>query len=159
MSIHYKTITAMVAVCAALAFSGTASAGSCSTIREKINNVFSVPANGCVNIVTQPDMTKNPYVYTNRDAGDCSLGLQMPGLPDFGLNAGGFDLCGMAKMVTGDMVNKANSAMNQKMNDSLNTINQASQSAIGTNVTGGTNVGDIVNHAYEQAGGNGVITN
>lgn len=56
----------------------------------------------------------NPFAYKSPDV-SCDLGLQMPGLPSFGLGSFNLDSCSLLKMVTGDMVDAANDAMRDQV--------------------------------------------
>jgi len=135
-----------------LFMSESASAGSCQTYIDKINNVFgNLVSNSCVGITNTPSLENNPFIYTNPDGG-CDLGLSLPGLPSFGGSLGSIDSCAIVKMVTSDSVAKVNTAVRDAMNTSVNTINQTAQDTIGTNVTGGSlSVGDLVEQRLQQA--------
>lgn len=69
----------------------------------------------CEQIDLTNNLENNPYAFKSEDVG-CDLGLEMPGLPSFGgLGFEGLDSCSLLKMVTGDMVDAANTAMRDKV--------------------------------------------
>ncbi|MBB4861386.1 hypothetical protein HNP46_000197 [Pseudomonas nitritireducens] len=160
MKFAKSSFLVMAAMSAALFIATPASAGSCQSLKDRFAKVFgTLPGiNGCVNISKTANLDDNPYVYTSKDGGDCGLGLQMPGLPDFGGGADGFNLCGMAKMVTGDTVNKINSAMQEKANAATGAISEK-YDAVSQN-TGMTpeEIGAISKSVMGASGG-GVIVN
>jgi len=78
----------------------------------------------CSKIDTDPDVEGSKYKYENPDGG-CDIGLRMPGLPDFGFSAEGFDFCALAKAVTSDMVDEANSKMREELNTALDSVKDA----------------------------------
>ncbi len=129
--------------------SSVAFAGSCKTIQDKFNEVYgSVMQDRCVNLDLETSLDNNPFIYTNPDAG-CDLGLQLPGLPDFGISSGGINACSIAKAVTGPMVDKVNSAMRDQVNQAVGAIDAASVDAIGTQASGGIDVGSLIEDQYE----------
>lgn len=123
----------------ALPFIGVeAQAGSCSNaIREAQKQIFGNLGNVCADVDMGPK-SNSPFVYVNPDGG-CDLGLELPGLPSFGGSLGSFDMCGLAKTITGGMVNQANGVMRDSMNTAIGGINQKAQETIGTGVVN-TNV-------------------
>lgn len=149
--IGFATLLAAMAA-TGLFMSDNASAGSCQTYVDKVNQVFgNLVSNSCVGITSTPSLDNNPFIYTNPDGG-CDLGLSLPGLPSFGGSLGSLDSCSIAKMVTSSTVSKVNSTIRDAMNTSVNTINQTAQDTIGTSVTGGSvNVGDLVEQRLQQA--------
>ncbi|MFK4132069.1 hypothetical protein ACI2KR_07200 [Pseudomonas luteola] len=75
--------------------------------------------------IEQLKTAKNPLIYNNPEAssqGNCDIGLQMPGLPDFGLDVKGIDACGVLKAVTGEMVEKANNDMKKALDTTLEAV-------------------------------------
>lgn len=155
MKIKRLGLAAILAISglAALSLSNTASAGACQTYIDKANKVFgNLIQKSCVGISNTATLDNNPFVYTNPDGG-CDLGLSLPGLPSFGGLGGSLDSCAIVKMVTSSTVNKANATIRDAMNKSVDTINQTSQSTIGTNVVGGGNidVGTMVQQRIQQA--------
>ena len=64
------------------------------------------------------DLTNNPFVYTNPDAG-CDMGFSLPGLPSIGGSLTGLDSCKMLKSVTGDAVRAMNDSMQGAVDDIL----------------------------------------
>ena len=128
-----------------------ANAGSCqNAIREAQRQIFGNLGTVCAGINTQAQ-GNSPFIYVNPDGG-CDLGLQLPGLPSFGAGLGnGLDMCALAKTVTGGMVNQANSAMQGAMNTTIGTINQTTQSTIGTGVVNGhVDVSEILNQSSQK---------
>lgn len=67
----------------------------------------------CANLNMANDPTKSVYHWKNPDAG-CDLGLELPGLPKFGLSTD-LSACKVMKAVTSDMVSKANAQMQQSV--------------------------------------------
>jgi hypothetical protein len=129
----------------ALPFIGEqAQAGSCSNaIREAQRQNFGNAGNVCADLDMGPK-SNSPFVYVNPDGG-CDLGLQLPGLPSFGGSLGSFDMCGLAKTITGGMVNQANGVMRDSMNTAIGGINQTAQQTIGTGVVNtNVNVSDVI---------------
>lgn len=134
-------------------FALNAQAGVCNdALRQAQRNIFKNVGNVCADINTSPQ-DNSPFVYVNPDGG-CDLGLQLPGLPTFGMSLGnGLDMCALAKTVTGGMVNQANSAMQGAMNTAIGTINQTTQQTIGTGVvnSGNVDLSTILNQQGQQA--------
>lgn len=128
-----------------------ANAGSCqNAIREAQRQIFGNLGNVCADAQLAAQ-GNSPFIYVNPDGG-CDLGLQLPGLPSFGAGLGnGLDMCALAKTVTGGMVNQANSAMQGAMNTTIGTINQTTQSTIGTGVVNSNvNISDVINQQTQQ---------
>jgi hypothetical protein len=115
-----------------------AQAQTCSNaIREAQRLNFVNLGTVCADVDMGPK-SNSPFVYVNPDGG-CDLGLELPGLPSFGGSLGSFDMCGLAKTITGGMVNTANGVMRDSMNTAIGGINQTAQQTIGTGVVN-TNV-------------------
>ena len=89
----------------------------------------------------------SPYGYKSPDAG-CDLGLSMPGLPGFGFNLDGIDSCKILKAVTGDMVDKANSEMQNGLNAGLEAVKGDTQ--LPSNV----DLNEIIGNQVKQPGSN-----
>ncbi|MDT8924988.1 hypothetical protein RBE51_19555 [Pseudomonas taiwanensis] len=152
-------LTALISLCGALTLFNAepASAGACQTYIDKANAVFgNLIKDSCVGINTDASLTNNPFVYVNADGG-CDLGLQLPGLPDFGsITGGGINACSIVKAVTGSMVDTVNSSIRGAMNDTVNGINSKSQQVGGIDVinSGNTNIGDMVTEQIRNAAAN-----
>lgn len=147
-------IALLAGILCSASLSATAYAGSCKSIQDKFNQVYgSVVQNHCVNLDLGTSLDNNPFIYTNPDAG-CDLGLQLPGLPDFGISAGGINACSIAKAITGPMVDKVNQAMRAQVNSVVSSIDEASVNAIGTQASGGIDVGDVIQEQYNQMSNN-----
>lgn len=134
---HTLIMTALIASLAMPLFSATAEAGSC---RNAINNasqkIFgSALKTACVGVDT--GLKENsPFIYVNPDGG-CDMGLQLPGLPDFGASFGkGFDMCAMAKTVLGPMVGQVNNRLQEEMNQAVGEINDIARDQIGIEPVG-----------------------
>lgn len=94
-----------------IAISGQAHASSCASMKKKMESVFGVNTKEvCAGLDMEPSLENNPYLYVSPDT-KCDLGLQMPGLPDFGLSLGSIDACSIVKAVTGPVVREANKEM------------------------------------------------
>ena len=121
-------------------------------IKERQRAIFGNLGSTCASINTSNN-GETPFTHINPDGG-CDPGLQLPGLPSFGMTMGGeFDWCGLAKAVTGSTVNKVNQAMQQKVDGAVGAINQRSQEAFGENAIGGNiNIMDRVQREAEEAG-------
>ena len=134
---------------------GSASAladGVCAEMKAKMARVYgSISDDHCTDLTRLPSLDGNPFVYTNPDAG-CDLGLSMPGLPGFGLSGGDFSWCGVAKAVTGGMVNEANAAMQGATNEAVGAVDQISVDTIGVQASGGVNVGSVIKKGYDNVG-------
>ena len=74
----------------------------------------------CSKLNTSNDPTKSVYHWKNPDAG-CDLGLELPGLPKFGLSTD-LSACKVMKAVTSDMVSKANSSMQQSVDSATSAV-------------------------------------
>jgi hypothetical protein len=152
-------LTALISLCGALTLFNAepASAGACQTYIDKANAVFgNLIQDSCIGINTDASLTNNPFVYVNSDGG-CDIGLQMPGLPDFGsITGGGINACSIVKAVTGSMVDTVNSSIRGAMNDTVNGINNKSQEIGGIDVINGgnTNIGDMVTDKIKDAAAN-----
>lgn len=149
-------LTALISLLGSIALFNAepAAAGACQTYVDKANAVFgNLIQDSCVGINTEASLTNNPFVYVNTDGG-CDIGLQLPGLPDFGSIIGGsINACSIIKAVTSGMVDTVNSSIRNTMNESVNAINNQSQAVIGKDVIGGgsTNIGDMVTEQIKAA--------
>ena len=142
------------AVFAGLALtSGMASAGVCQTIKDKAAAVYGNLVNDrCLNLNKTPSLTNNPFVYTNPDAG-CDLGLNLPGLPGFGLSGGGISACEVAKYITGNTVNAVNQKMQEAASEAVSAVDNVAIDTIGVQASGGINVGDAGKKNYDKVAG------
>src|SRR5690606_18163016 len=110
-------------------------------IKQAQQSIFKKTDHACNAYDTTPK-NNSPFVYKNPDGG-CDLGLELPGLPTFGVGIGGLDLCKMAKTVTGGMVREVNKAMKDTLDESVKAINEKANEKLGTNVIGeDINIGD-----------------
>ncbi len=51
------------------------------------------------------DLSKLGFIYENPNA-QCDLGLELPGLPSFGLDVGSLDSCAIAKSITSKTIGR-----------------------------------------------------
>ncbi|WP_274643873.1 hypothetical protein [Pseudomonas serbica] len=129
--------------------SSTASAGICEEAKAKLARVYGAIGNHCVNLNREPSLVNNPFVYTNPDA-QCDLGLALPGLPGFGIGGGGFNMCSIAKAITGTMVNEVNQGMQTAANAAVSAVDDIAVDTIGVQASGGINVGQAVKANYDK---------
>lgn len=133
--------------------SGMASAGVCQTMKDKAAQVYgSLVQDRCLNLNKTPSLANNPFVYTNPDAG-CDLGLNLPGLPGFGLTGGGISACQVAKFVTGSTVNAVNQKMQEGANAAVSAVDNVAIDTIGVQASGGIDVGNAVKSNYDKVTG------
>lgn len=88
---------------------------------KMVQNVCNNPAIDTSLTTDGPNGAANPFIYVNPDQA-CDLGLQMPGLPDFGFGLSGIDSCSVLKAVTGDMVHEVNKKTQGAIDDSFKDI-------------------------------------
>lgn len=130
--------------------SGMASAGVCQTMKDKAAQVYgNLVQDRCLNLNKTPSLTNNPFVYTNPDAG-CDLGLNLPGLPGFGLTGGGISACQVAKFVTGSTVNAVNQKMQEGANAAVDAVDKVAVDSLGVQASGGIDVGNVVKKNYDK---------
>lgn len=132
--------------------SATASAGICEEAKAKLARVYGALGNHCLNLNRNPSLVDNPFVYTNPDA-QCDLGLALPGLPGFGIGGGGFNMCSIAKAVTGTMVNTVNQGMQTAANAGVAAVDDIAVDTIGVQASGGIDVGNAVKANYQKMSG------
>lgn len=91
---------------------------------QKTQNFFNtlIP-DVCDMIDAEPDVQGSRYRYENPDGG-CDIGLRMPGLPDFGFSAEGFDMCALVSTVLSDQIDAVNRGMREGVNGALDTIKE-----------------------------------
>jgi hypothetical protein len=97
--------------------------GLCYSERTKsVEDFFKIKSDFlCDNkIDANPDIESSLFYYESPEANDCDLGMSFPGMPDFGFGLDGLDACALVKMVTGPMVDAANSKMKEGMDAALN---------------------------------------
>lgn len=105
-----------------VALSGQVDANSCANVKKKMEKVFGVNTKEvCASLDMEPSLDNVPYVYISPDI-QCDFGLQMPGLPDFGLSLGSISACEIVKAVTGPVVDKANKEMRDMARQGLDMI-------------------------------------
>lgn len=133
----HKTAASILVTGIMLSVSSLSMAGSCKSMEDKINQVFGPRAGDvCLDINTEPTLENNPYLYVSPDT-QCDLGLQLPGLPDFGISLGGINACAIIQAVTGPMVDEVNKEMAQAVRDGVKVIDDMSEEAIGQGASGG----------------------
>lgn len=128
------------------------SANAASFCKDKASDFFDkLASNVCDQIDTKPltmeQAANSPYGYKSPDAG-CDLGLSMPGLPGFGFGMDGLDSCKILKAVTGDMVDKANTEMQNGLDAGLEAVKGDTQ--LPSNV----DLNEIVGNQVKQPGSN-----
>ncbi|SHH50291.1 hypothetical protein [Ferrimonas marina] len=70
-------------------------------------------------------MAMNPFVYKDPNAmlANCGLGLELPGLPSFGIDFDyNFDVCDAVESLSGDLVRDINSKMQDWMSDATDKV-------------------------------------
>ena len=121
---------------------GIASADNAAQQRASEEHFRAQKQAACEQIDLTNNIEDNPYAFKSEDV-TCDLGLEMPGLPSFGGLKFDLDSCSLLKMVTGDMVDAANTAMRDKVDgivfDGVEGINETLglDSSQGLNYSGG----------------------
>ena len=109
---------------------GQAHASACQNVKDKIDRVYGIGNRDiCVGLNTEADLENNPYVYLSPDLG-CPTGLQLPGLPDFGLSMGSIDWCDIAQAITGPYVRASNKKMRDAVQETTDMIESGAQDII-----------------------------
>lgn len=104
-----KTIVTALSLLA-VSFSSYATSDVCGQERTLTKEEF------CSNLNTTNNPEDNPYIYLDPNS-KCDLGLQLPGLPDFGLDIDSISGCEVAQMVTSESVRDLNNSANDAVND------------------------------------------
>lgn len=135
-----KKTTKIAAVLIIALISSQASANAC---RDRINSrqaqIFQGLGSTCVGLDTSGKVD-DQLMMRNMDGG-CDSGLSLPGLPSFGFGMGGeFDWCGLAQAVTGSMVDKVNKEMQDRVDQSVGAVVNATIESTGIDPTANTNI-------------------
>lgn len=151
--------TSLVFAVMALGSASASADGLCQEMKDKIARVYgNIAQDHCVNLNKTPSLTNNPFVYTNPDA-QCDFGLQLPGLPGFGISGGGLNMCSIAKAITGSMVNEVNQAMQTAANEAVSAVDKVAVDTIGVQASGGIDVGQVVKTNYDKVSGDATSSN
>lgn len=117
-----KILSGIILTGLLIAISGQASASSCASMKKKMESVFGINTKEvCASLDTEPSLENIPFLYISPDAG-CPHGLQLPGLPDFGISLGSLDACAIVQAVTGPIVREANQQMRDVVKEGTDLI-------------------------------------